>query len=224
MLEPSQPDDLSEAAAANQTEWFARVTEAAGGSVHREAGITWTSTPGGPTFAFPRLSQERLELLLPRFLEDAVDTREASCWSLLPTHPPELGGGPPGRRVPRRLAGALDGSRRWRARGVASARGESVSRWSTCRGADRSAVGRPGHERSARGCSTSARSASGTLAHGEAPGRSGMPRSTSRPTSSASRASTTWVSQPTSAGAESARRSRRRLSSWDGRPAVELRH
>jgi hypothetical protein len=74
MLEPSQPDDvLSEAAAANQTEWFARVAEAAGGSVHREAGITWTSTPGGPTFAFPRLSQERLELLLPRFLEDAVE-------------------------------------------------------------------------------------------------------------------------------------------------------
>jgi hypothetical protein len=74
MLEPSQPDDvLSEAAAANQTEWFARVAEAAGGSVHREAGITWTSAPGGSTFAFPRLSQERLELLLPRFLEDAVE-------------------------------------------------------------------------------------------------------------------------------------------------------
>jgi len=74
MLEPSQPNDvLAEAAAANQTEWFARVAEAAGGSVHREEGITWTSAPGGSTFAFPRLSQERLELLLPRFLEDAVE-------------------------------------------------------------------------------------------------------------------------------------------------------
>ena len=92
MLEPSQPNDvLAEAAAANQTEWFARVAEPAGGSVHREEGITWTSAPGGSTFAFPRLSQERLELLLPRFLEDAVDTREASCWSLLPTRPPGLG-------------------------------------------------------------------------------------------------------------------------------------
>jgi hypothetical protein len=74
MLEPSQPNDvLAEAAAANQTEWFARVAEPAGGSVHREEGITWTSAPGGSTFAFPRLSQERLELLLPRFLEDAVE-------------------------------------------------------------------------------------------------------------------------------------------------------
>jgi len=134
MLEPSQPDDvLSEAAAANQTEWFARVAEAAGGSVHREAGITWTSAPGGSTFAFPRLSQERLELLLPRFLEDAVDTREASCWSLLPTHPPELG-------EALLAAGSVTAGRRtgWQST-LASpwsrfgSRG-SVSRWSTCRG------------------------------------------------------------------------------------------
>jgi len=74
MLEPSQPDDvLSEAVAANQTEWSHGWRRAAGGSVHREAGITWTRAPGGSTFAFPRLSQERLELLLPRFLEDAVE-------------------------------------------------------------------------------------------------------------------------------------------------------
>jgi len=74
MLEPSEPDDvLSEAVAANQTEWSHGWRRAAGGSVHREAGITWTSAPGGSTFAFPRLSQERLELLLPRFLEDAVE-------------------------------------------------------------------------------------------------------------------------------------------------------
>jgi GNAT superfamily N-acetyltransferase len=92
MLGHSKPDAVvAEAAAANQTEWFVRVAEAAGGVVRREDGVTWTSATEGATFAFPRLSKEQLDVLLPRFLEDAADAHEASCWSLLPTRPRELG-------------------------------------------------------------------------------------------------------------------------------------
>jgi GNAT superfamily N-acetyltransferase len=44
----------------------------------------------GAVFAFPRLSGDRLDDLLPRFLDDA-DAVEASCWSRLPTEPRDLG-------------------------------------------------------------------------------------------------------------------------------------
>ena len=84
--------DLVRAAAANQTEWTARIAEAAGGIVRRERGVTWTASPGGATLAFPELSRERLQGLLPQFLGAArrAGGREASCWSLLPTEPEEL--------------------------------------------------------------------------------------------------------------------------------------
>jgi hypothetical protein len=60
---------LVQAAAANQTEWFARTAAAAGGVVRREEGVTWTSAPGGAVFAFPKLSSEkarRVASALPR--------------------------------------------------------------------------------------------------------------------------------------------------------------
>jgi GNAT superfamily N-acetyltransferase len=81
---------LVRAAAANQTAWMARIAEAAGGVVHRERGVTWMASLAGAVLAFPRVSRARLDDLLPRFLELAEATPEASCWSLLPTQPREL--------------------------------------------------------------------------------------------------------------------------------------
>jgi GNAT superfamily N-acetyltransferase len=83
-------ETLVRAAAANQTAWMARVADAAGGTVTRERGVTWMTSPAGAVLAFPRLSRARLESLLPRFLAAAASAPEASCWSLLPTQPPEL--------------------------------------------------------------------------------------------------------------------------------------
>lgn len=85
--------DLVRAAAANQTEWMLRAAEAAGGTVHRERGASWAVSPAGAVLAFPELSHERLLGLLPQFLSTARRSaaREASCWSLLPTEPEELG-------------------------------------------------------------------------------------------------------------------------------------
>jgi GNAT superfamily N-acetyltransferase len=93
VLEPRTSDDvLTRAAAANQTEWLARIAVAAGGVVHRERGATWMASPAGATLSFPALSRERLQGLLPQFLSAARRrSREASCWSLLPTEPEELG-------------------------------------------------------------------------------------------------------------------------------------
>jgi GNAT superfamily N-acetyltransferase len=81
---------LVRAAAENQTTWLTRIAEAAGGFVTREQGVTWTRSPAGAALAFPQLSRERLDEVLPRFLEAAEGAPEASCWSLLPTQPPGL--------------------------------------------------------------------------------------------------------------------------------------
>lgn len=86
----AEDEELMRAAAANQTAWMARIAEAAGGSVHRERGVTWMSSPAGAVLAFPRLSRARLDDVLPSFLAAAKDAPEASCWSLLPTQPPDL--------------------------------------------------------------------------------------------------------------------------------------
>lgn len=85
--------DLVRAAAANQAEWMLRTADAAGGVVHRERGADWAVSPAGAVLAFPELSPERLDGLLPQFLSAAGrgGAREASCWSLLPTEPLELG-------------------------------------------------------------------------------------------------------------------------------------
>ena len=72
---------------------MARTAEAAGGAAHHERGVTWAVSRAGAVLAFPRLSSERLAGLLPRFLgaADVAGAREASCWSLLPTRPDDLG-------------------------------------------------------------------------------------------------------------------------------------
>jgi GNAT superfamily N-acetyltransferase len=91
MLDASAPDEtLVDAAAANQTAWMGRIAEAAGGVVRRERGVTWMSSRAGAVLAFPRISRPRLDSLLPRFLAAAETAPEASCWSLLPTRPPDL--------------------------------------------------------------------------------------------------------------------------------------
>ena len=69
---------------------MARIAEAAGGVVHRERGATWMASRAGAVLAFPVASRKRLDSLLPRFLEAAQSAPEASCWSLLPTEPPDL--------------------------------------------------------------------------------------------------------------------------------------
>jgi GNAT superfamily N-acetyltransferase len=92
VLDGAATDELLvRAAAANQTAWMARVAEAAGGVVRRERGVTWTASRAGAVLAFPRLSRSRLETLLPVFLTAAESAPEASCWSLLPTEPGDLG-------------------------------------------------------------------------------------------------------------------------------------
>jgi len=88
---PAANETLARAAAANQTAWMARIAEAAGGVVRRERGVTWMASPAGAVLAFPRLSPSQLETLLPAFLTAAESTPEASCWSLLPTEPDDLG-------------------------------------------------------------------------------------------------------------------------------------
>jgi len=87
---PAANETLARAAAANQTAGVARSAEAAGGVVRRERGVTWMASPAGAVLAFPRLSRERLDAVLGRFLESARTAPEASCWSLLPTQPPTL--------------------------------------------------------------------------------------------------------------------------------------
>jgi GNAT superfamily N-acetyltransferase len=64
----------------------------------------------------PKLSSEKLDALLPRFVDDA-DAREASCWSLLPTEPPELADA-------LRAAGFRDG---WQANWMSYDLGEAVA-------------------------------------------------------------------------------------------------
>jgi GNAT superfamily N-acetyltransferase len=83
-------ETLARAAAVNQTAWMARIAEAAGGVVRRERGVTWMVSPAGAVLAFPRLSRERLDAVLARFLECARRAPEASCWSFLPTRPSTL--------------------------------------------------------------------------------------------------------------------------------------
>ena len=94
MLRPGARDEvLVRAAAANQRTWLARQAEAAGGSVHREPGLTWTLGGGAGAIAFPSLSRARADAALAEVVAAAraARAREVSCWSLLPTRPRDLG-------------------------------------------------------------------------------------------------------------------------------------
>lgn len=85
-------ETLARAAAANQREWIVRTARADGGAVHRERGATWVVSPRTTCLAFPSLSAGRAASLLPEVVSAARDAGaiEASCWSSLPTRPPDL--------------------------------------------------------------------------------------------------------------------------------------
>jgi GNAT superfamily N-acetyltransferase len=94
MLAAGAPDAvLARAAASNQRAWLARQAEAAGGVVRAERGLTWALGGGTAALAFPTLSKERADAVLPGLVAAAraARVREVSCWSLLPTRPPDLG-------------------------------------------------------------------------------------------------------------------------------------
>ena len=91
---PVGADDttLAKAAAANQREWIVRTARAGGGAVHRGRGATWVVSPRTACLAFPSLSAGRAASLLPEVVSAArgAGVIEASCWSSLPTRPPDL--------------------------------------------------------------------------------------------------------------------------------------
>ena len=91
---PVGADDatLATAAAANQREWIVRTARASGGSVHRGRGATWVVTSRTACLAFPSLSASRAASLLSELVSAArgAGVIEASCWSSLPTRPPDL--------------------------------------------------------------------------------------------------------------------------------------
>lgn len=84
---------LIRAAAANHAEWFAANARASGGEVNETNGVTWTATAREVTLAFPRLDAdtagETLDTLIAECFRRKVE--KASCWSLSPTRPRDLG-------------------------------------------------------------------------------------------------------------------------------------
>jgi ribosomal protein S18 acetylase RimI-like enzyme len=94
MLRAGAPDDvLVRAAAANQRTWLARQVAAAGGTVHREPGLTWMIGGGGAAITFPALTRARADAALAEVVAAAraAQAGEVSCWSLLPPRPRDLG-------------------------------------------------------------------------------------------------------------------------------------
>jgi GNAT superfamily N-acetyltransferase len=83
---------LVRAAAANHTDWFVARAHARGGEVRSENGLTWTISPQEITIAFPHLPDTDAAVL-----DDIVAEcyrrapASASCWSLSPSRPRDLG-------------------------------------------------------------------------------------------------------------------------------------
>lgn len=84
---------LVQAAAANHTEWFAAGALASGGEVCRINRVTWTATDRAVTIAFPRLSKATASQTLDAIVAECYrrKVQGASCWSLAPTRPADLG-------------------------------------------------------------------------------------------------------------------------------------
>jgi GNAT superfamily N-acetyltransferase len=84
---------LERAAAANHTAWFQAWARAAGGEACRTDGVQWAVTAESLTVTFPRLTHANadstLNFLVAEFFQRNLNT--ASCWSLLPSHPRDLG-------------------------------------------------------------------------------------------------------------------------------------
>jgi GNAT superfamily N-acetyltransferase len=91
------PDELIRAAAANHIAWFTANALASGGETRREAGVTWTLTPGSDgeaVIAFPSLTRDNAGPTLDAILEECRRSQAAkvSCWTALPsTRPSDLG-------------------------------------------------------------------------------------------------------------------------------------
>lgn len=89
----NSPKQLISAAAANHTEWFAANAHASGGTEHETNGVTWTLSEQEMTVAFPRLDKANASTTLDEILSECFRAKphQASCWSLSPTQPRDLG-------------------------------------------------------------------------------------------------------------------------------------
>lgn len=85
--------DLIEAAAHNHTEWFMARAVVGNGEVRETRGIRWAISPREATIAFPRIPAARASAALDGIIEEIFSRKpeSASCWSLLPTRPRDLG-------------------------------------------------------------------------------------------------------------------------------------
>jgi GNAT superfamily N-acetyltransferase len=84
---------LAHAAAANHAAWFAANATASGGEVRQTHGVTWTAAPNEIILAFPRLEAATAGTALDDIVAECYERKpkQASCWSLSPTRPVELG-------------------------------------------------------------------------------------------------------------------------------------
>ncbi|GEM_PF-287149 len=84
---------LIQAAAANHTEWFIGNAIALNGEVNETNGVIWTATVREVTIAFPRLDAETAGETLDTIVAECFRRKveKASCWSLSPTRPRDLG-------------------------------------------------------------------------------------------------------------------------------------
>ena len=87
------PAQLIRATAANHTRWFAAGARAEGGEVRRTGGVACAVSPTAMTIAFPRLSADAAGPVLDTIVGECYARRlkGASCWSLCPTRPRDLG-------------------------------------------------------------------------------------------------------------------------------------
>lgn len=87
---------LLQAAAANHIAWFASNAQVSGGEITRKDGLTTIITPGAKgegILAFPRSAEATDGATLDAFLADCrqKQVRQASCWTLFPKRPRDLG-------------------------------------------------------------------------------------------------------------------------------------
>src|SRR4051812_37683022 len=88
---------LLRAVADNHRQRFAYGARREGGGMYQRNGLTWTEEPGSEGsvhILFPRLSRAAAGLELDRLLaycRERRPLRAVSCWTLLPSRPPDLG-------------------------------------------------------------------------------------------------------------------------------------
>ncbi len=94
VLHDATPARLQQAAALNHTELFRLTAIAENGSVHQEAGVTWTNTGMGSNamIAFPQLPDDTADAQLDAIINSYLQQppQSVGCWSLAPTQPADL--------------------------------------------------------------------------------------------------------------------------------------